>query len=155
MTGAPDTSGRPFHIRPAQPKDTAECVAILRAWIDETTWMPNLHSHSSMTQFWGDRIAEADAWVAEMGSGISGFIVRDGGFISALYLRRDARGQGIGKALLDTSKEGANTLKLWVFEANTRACAFYEREDFSQRQRTSGANEEKLPDVLMEWSKSA
>lgn len=154
MTGAPDNNGRPFHIRPAKPEDVADIVAILGAWIDETDWMPKLHSHLSMTQFWGTRIAEAEVWLAETSQGAVGFLVRDEAFVTALYLRREARGHGIGKALLGKAKADANKLKLWVFEANARAHSFYTREGFSDRQRTSGDNEEKLPDVLMEWSKS-
>lgn len=155
MIGAPDQTGRPLSIRPAKTEDVPEIVALLRAWINETPWMPELHSQSSMLRFWGGRVSETVTVLAESPCGVLGFMTRDQDCLSALYLASEARGRGIGKALLDTAKQGADPLKLWVFEANHRARAFYEREGFSEVRRTSGDNEEELPDILMKWSKPA
>ena len=42
--------------RKATPEDANSCVKILRHWIDETSWMPILHSERSMQQFWRGRL---------------------------------------------------------------------------------------------------
>ena len=43
-------------------------------------------------------------------------------------------------------------LRLWVFQRNTDAIAFYRTCGFREIERTDGSrNEEREPDVLMEW----
>jgi len=43
-------------------------------------------------------------------------------------------------------------LRLWVFQRNERARAFYAKNGFLELELTDGdANEEKMPDVLMHW----
>lgn len=110
-----------------------------------------LHSQSSMKAFWSERILETRAWLAE-GDKTLGFLVHDEAYVTALYLAPEARNRGVGKALLSKAKFEASPLRLWVFQENIRARAFYEREGFREIRRTSGENEEKLPDVLMEWT---
>ena len=81
--------------------------------------------------------------------GQDGFALRDAGFITALYVARDARSTGIGTRLLEVAAGDRDT-KLWTFQANMPARAFYERHGFSEVTRTDGDNEEALPDILLE-----
>ena len=83
-----------------------------------------------------------------------GFIACHGEVLVALYVARDARGQGVGKALLDGAKRIHDRIALWVFEANEGARRFYAREGFREDGRTAGNNEEGLPDIRMVWFKS-
>lgn len=55
----------------------------------------------------------------------------DTGEIGAIYLRREATGQGIGRALFahavqDLRRRGYRRATLWVLDTNTRARRFYE-----------------------------
>ena len=46
-------------------------------------------------------------------------------------------------------------LRLWVFQKNTAALAFYRARGFREVERTDGSrNEEREPDVLLAWSRA-
>lgn len=139
-------------IRPARPDDAPACVEILSDWIDEMQWMPRLHSHGSMVAFWRRRLADACGWVADRDGVVVGFTLRDGAVLTALYLRGDMRGRGIGHQLLGAAQAGQDRLRLWVFEANLPARAFYDKAGFTEIHRTAGDNDEGLPDIEMEWT---
>ena len=144
-----------IRCRSALPSDAPACVDILRAWIDETPWMPMLHSHASMVGFWGARIAENPAWVAAEGARVQGFCVRVGGMITALYLAADIRCRGVGRQLLDEARCDMARVDLWAFQANTAALRFYGRHGFVEVDRTDGDNEEGLPDIRLAWRRAA
>lgn len=83
-------------------------------------------------------------------------IDRDQSYVTALYVDAEARGLGIGKALLDHAKvNAAGELLLWTFVANTRAQRLYQREGFAEQRRSDGDNEEGLPDILYRWVPAA
>lgn len=141
-------------LRPALPSDMAECAAIHSAWIDATPWMPRVHPLSDMERYYRESVfGTAEVIVAEAAGEVVGFLVLSPeGFVSALYLRSTARGQGIGSRLIAAAKERLPTgLSLWTFEANMDARRFYGRHGFIERRRTDGDNEEGLPDVLLQW----
>lgn len=138
-------------IRSAIPEDAPACVRILRGWIEETPWMPVLHSEEEMVRFWAGRIEAADAFVAVESGRIKGFCVRGSGVLTALYLAPDVRGRGVGRQLLDRARQGTGTLDLQVFAANDAARRFYLREGFFEVSRSCGDNEEGLPDIQMRW----
>jgi ribosomal protein S18 acetylase RimI-like enzyme len=84
---------------------------------------------------------------------VVGFAALDGELLGHLYVHPDAQRQGIGSALLVRAKEvRPDGLRLWVFQRNTGARAFYERYGFRVVRLTDGsANEEREPDALYEW----
>ena len=110
-----------------------------------------IHDQASMEWFWGDRLMMAAGWVAETDGRICGFCVRDQDTVIALYLSPEARGKGIGRALLSLAQEGCNVLRLKVFVANAMAQRFYGRQGFQEIARSAGDNEEGLPDIEMRW----
>jgi len=57
-----------------------------------------------------------------------GFCVRQEDNLTALYVARDFRGQGVGKSLLDLAKADRDWITVWAFEKNPRARKFYRRE---------------------------
>ena len=143
------------HLRPATLLDAGRVGAILSAWIDETPWMPRIHTRAEDIGFAGTMVERGWVTVSETGDTVSGFLARDGDDIHALYVDPDARGHGIGSRLLCDAMRRENTLTLWTFQSNLRAQAFYERHGFVAQERTDGAgNDEGLPDIRYHWQRT-
>lgn len=149
-------------IRPAQPTDAGAVAAILSQFIDTTDWMPRLYSRAEELSFAGLMVDRGWVLVAEpagQGTGIAGFMALDAGFLHALYVACERRGQGVGQALLDRAKAGADRLELHTFQANTGAQRFYARAGFREVGRGDGrgqgsVNDEGLPDIRLIWERS-
>jgi GNAT superfamily N-acetyltransferase len=145
-------------LRRAGPEDAAACAAILNDWIDATDWMPRVHPPDDVVLYYRDHVlATNEVMVAERGGAVAGFLALGaGGFVSALYLAPEARGRGVGAALVGAAKARCpGGLTLWTFVANEPARRFYARQGFVEVRRTDGDNEERLPDVLLAWRESA
>jgi len=141
-------------LAPAIPADAEPLAQILADWIDETAWMPNIHTPDEDCRFLTRLIANCDVITAHDRHGLQGFLARDGAKIHALYLVPDIRGRGLGKRLLDRAKSRSDRLELWSFQLNTGARAFYAREGFDEVELTDGAgNDEQVPDVRLVWTK--
>ena len=139
-----------MRLRAATPEDAPTLARILGDWVRETGWIPVLHSREEDVGFLRHLIETVEVTLAEEAAPL-GFLALDGEDVRALYLAPEARGRGIGRALLADAKARRSRLSLWVFEANSRAVAFYSREGFSVERRTDGDNDEGLPDLLMTW----
>ena len=133
--------------------DEAKALAvILSDWIDETTWMPKIHTPEEDERFLRHLITEKEVTVVRGPDGPQGFMARDGHEIHALYLCPAARKAGYGAALLNRAKTATDRIELWTFQANAGARAFYKREGFVEVEFTDGAgNDEKQPDVRLVW----
>jgi GNAT superfamily N-acetyltransferase len=138
----------------AVPGDAPAMGAILSAWIDETPWMPRLHTPDEDRAFCAGLIG-GDCLVVRDASGAPlGFLARAEHEIVALYIDGMARGRGLGRQLLGAVKPESDRLTLWTFLDNVRARAFYRREGFVEVRRTDGArNDEGLQDVLLKWER--
>ena len=70
-------------------------------------------------------------------AGLAGVFDRDGGAsLVSMWVRPDARGRGVGEALVDATAgwaraRGRDTMYLWVAEANEPARRLYERYGFT------------------------
>lgn len=145
-----------MRLVPAKPVDAAPLAQILSDWIDETTWMPDIHTLDEDRRFLTRLINNCDVIIVRDWRGPLGFMARDGIMIQALYLVPGARGKGLGKRLLDVAKSRSEQLELWSFQSNTGARAFYAREGFREVEMTDGAgNDEKVPDVRLVWQKES
>jgi len=143
-------------LRPAVPLDAGAVGGILSEFIDRTPWMPRLHSRAEEIAFADAMIARGWVTVAEGGSGVAGFMAREGAEVHALYVAGAARRTGCGRALIAAAQARAARLELWCFAANAPARAFYAAQGFTERQRTDGArNDEKLPDIRLAWDRGA
>ena len=139
-------------LRPATPLDAGRVGAILSAFIDDTEWMPRIHTRAEDLAHAGDLISRGWVTVAETQAGVAGFLAQDGSVIQSLYIDAEAQGHGLGSALLGRAQARADHLTLWTFEANTGAQRFYLRHGFAELRRTDGAgNDEGLPDIEYEW----
>lgn len=75
-------------------------------------------------------LSDAEVYVYEDCQNISGFIGITDEYVEGLFVSEKMRSQGIGKQLLDFVKDKKSKLYLNVYQKNTRAVQFYQREDF-------------------------
>lgn len=141
-------------LRPARCLDAGAIGAILQGFARENDWMPELHSGAEIIACCGQMIDNGWVTVAELHGRVVGFVALNGTEVHSLYLAPAERGQGIGRQLLEHAKTNRDVLTLFAFQANTRACKFYERNGFTEVARSDGAdNDEKLPDIRYVWQR--
>ena len=139
-------------IRKLQKSDIDRVAEI---WLDT-----NLKAHDFISeQYWRgnfdmvkEMFPQAEVYVYESDGKVQGFIGLDGEYIEGIFVSDEMQSRGIGKALLDHAKSRKSELRLNVYQKNTRAIRFYQREGFSVR--SEGLDEavgEK--DCLMVWKK--
>ena len=149
--GQGGADGAGFGIRTARVVDAPAIAAVLGDWCRETDWMPKLHTRGQDLAFAMGVLSSQVVRLGRAGGGI-GFLARKDHAVNQLIVAPQARGLGLGKALLNEAKAMGH-LTLWTFQANLGARRFYAREGFREVEFTDGAhNEEKLPDVRLEWS---
>ncbi|MEW2474877.1 GNAT family N-acetyltransferase [Micromonospora gifhornensis] len=144
-------------IRPARDSD-ADAVAevFLASRAAAMPYLPRLYD-DEQTRAWITQVMlpTSTTWVAESTTTgeILGFAALDGNLLAHLYLRPDARRQGIGTALLTHAQQASPTgLSLRVFARNTAARAFYEHHGFRPIDSNDGSrNEENEPDITYHW----
>lgn len=149
----------PVLIRRATPAD-ADAVATISTTARHTA-MPTIKwAHTPEEDRWWAAnllLPNEEVWVADHAGDILGFLAlhrdNDGDWVSQLYLRPGHWRQGLGTALLAHAKSRHPAgLRLWCFQVNARARAFYEHHGFTIAQMTDGAtNEEREPDILYVW----
>lgn len=115
--------------------------------------LPDLHTPEEDEQYWRIHLLpNCTILGAAIGSRLVGVIAYGDNWIEQLYVLPDFQGMGIGSSLLGFAKEGVDEIRLWTFQRNVGARAFYERHGFMAEEETDGAgNEEREPDVLYHW----
>jgi GNAT superfamily N-acetyltransferase len=139
----------------ATPADADAIVATFRAARTAAMpWLPPLHSEAEDRRYFAGVIEDCEVLVVRREGQPIAFIAVKDDLVAHLYVRPDAQRAGIGSALLDAAKGRRPTgLRLWVFQRNQGARAFYARHGFAEVERTDGAaNEELEPDVLLAWT---
>ena len=113
-------------------------------------FLPELHTPEEDLAFVRDRLSAANTvWVTEVEGEVVGYVAFHEGWIDHLFIHPDHQGVGLGPALLAKALEDGSERKLWTFQKNARARAFYEARGFVVEMLTDGeGNEEKEPDVL-------
>ena len=94
--------------------------------------------------------AEVYVYMDECKNRIEVFVGLDQEYIAGIFVRKEARSEGIGKALLDFVKEKKQELTLNVYRKNERAVRFYEREGFHIIERTTDESTGEK-EYLMRW----
>jgi GNAT superfamily N-acetyltransferase len=85
---------------------------------------------------------------------VTGLMAINGNCLDQLYIHNNYQKTGIGSRLLNLAKElSPGKLRLYTFEANKNARAFYEKHGFKIIGRNF-ENEENLPDIKYEWNKN-
>jgi len=146
-------------LRPAAAGDAVVVADLyLRSRKDLLAFAPLAHSDDNVRDWIARRLIPAGrTTVAVVEGAVVGFMSisteKDGSWITHLYLHPAWIGRGIGTRLLERAlRELPSPIRLYAFQENERARAFYERRGFKVVKFTDGsANEEKCPDVLYEW----
>lgn len=137
-------------IRKLQKTDVIKVADI---WLNS-----NIKAHNFISaQYWEsnyepvkEMLLQAEVYVYESDGEIQGFIGLNGEYIEGIFVCDKLQSQGIGKLLLDFIKERRMGLSLNVYEKNTRAIHFYQREGFEiQDEGIDEATGEK--DYVMIW----
>lgn len=145
----------PFDLRLATVQDAALLASIHReARVTAMPWLPVLHSGEE-TRDWMTNVVlpQQEVWIAGRSGAASGFIAMTDGWIDQLYIDPTAWRTGAGSALLDHAKQRLpGGFRLWTFQRNAMARAFYRKHGLAELRQTDGYdNEEKEPDVLLGW----
>lgn len=140
-------------IRRAEPSDLG---AVLRIWLDA-----NLDAHAFIpAEYWQgcrglvqEMLPQAELYVHQDPAGwIDGFLGLQGDYLAGLFVRREARCRGVGKALLDSAKARRPALTLNVYQKNGKAITFYKREGFVVLAAGVDANTGE-PEYTMAWNR--
>ena len=84
----------------------------------------------SHLDFVKNMLPQTEVYVYETNQTIQGFIGINGESIEGIFVANEMQSHGIGKLLLDFLKEKKTKLSLDVYQKNTRAIRFYQREGF-------------------------
>ena len=143
-------------ISPAAAADGDALAALFTAARNAAMpWQADLHTAAEDRRFIGERVMpRCEVLVARRDGEPAGFLALGEDMVEHLYVRPDAQRAGIGSALLEAAKARRPAgLRLWVFQRNEGARAFYAGHGFAELKRTDGAdNEEREPDVLLGWA---
>jgi putative acetyltransferase len=141
-------------LRGAEEEDAPSMAVVHRASMREAMpYLPELHTPDEDRSFFEREVRTSAGWVTVDGGMVRGFaLVRDG-WLNHLYVDVGWQGVGMGSALLDEAVAHVGTgMRLWAFQRNVRARAFYAARGFREVEVTDGSgNEEKEPDVLLRW----
>lgn len=100
-------------------------------------------------------LTECSVLVARQAQDIVGFIALKPGYIDQLFVRFGCQQQGIGSILLAKAKElTVADLRLYTFQKNYQARAFYEQHGFQAIAFGMSPPPENEPDVEYWWQKS-
>lgn len=141
-------------IRKLEQKDLEAVMAIwlkgnkeAHGFVPEEYWISHYEEVKKM-------LPEAEVYVYEEQQGkILGFAGMTGEYLAGIFVSTETRSRGIGKQLLDFCKSVRKRLFLNVYEDNTGARHFYQREDFElQSQGTEEATGKR--EYVMVWKAS-
>ena len=145
-----------FKIEKARSEQMPEVAKVFKASrLESLPYLPNLHSEEEDIFFFSNVVfQDHEIYVAIEDQNIIGFIAFNSEWIDHLYLLPRVQNKGVGSQLLNIALKNSTCLKLWTFQKNQSAQKFYEKHGFIELKRTDGTeNEEKEPDILMEWRK--
>lgn len=131
--------------------------AVMQIWLDTNIKAHNFIPH----KYWAenfksvkDMLPKAEIYVYENDTTkqIDGFIGFTDHYIEGIFVKESAQSKGIGKQLLDYVKGIKSTMRLRVYQKNTRAVSFYQREQFLiESENMDHMTNEK--EYIMVWNK--
>lgn len=141
-----------WRVREARPHESDAVAALYRRTAQAEWSFLYPHTPSEDRAFFRRCFERGVVWAAVEGETIVGFCAARTGWIDHLYVAHSHHGRGIGRALLAATLRRRRRVRLWTFQRNARSRLFYRLQGFVEARFTDGAdNEEKEPDVLLEW----
>ena len=126
---------------------------VAEIWLDtyiKTHYFISAQYWKSNFELVKELLLQATVYVYEDKQEIQGFIGLSNEYIEGIFVSAEMQSQGIGKILLNYVKGKRNKLILNVYQKNTRAISFYQREGFEiQYSGLDEATGEK--DYVMAW----
>ncbi|MFQ9511192.1 MAG: GNAT family N-acetyltransferase [Lachnospiraceae bacterium] len=103
----------------------------MQIWLDG-----NIEAHSFVSQEYGksnfplvmEQLLLAEVYVYEIDSLVLGFVGMQEDYLAGIFVDKAAQSMGVGKQLLDYIKETHSVFSLNVYQENSRAITFYQRE---------------------------
>ena len=149
-------------LRPAVLADSARIAEVyLRSFHELIPDVALAHTDDQVRAWIRDRVVPSgQVTVAEHEGEIAAMMSLEAtpecSWIHHLYVHPEHVGKGIGTTLL---QHALSTLpppiRLYTFQSNHRARHFYERQGFTPLAHGDGSgNEERAPDILLEWKPS-
>ena len=134
-----------------------DLTAIMQIWLDT-----NIKAHYFIPkEYWTDNyemvrsvLPQAEIYVYENDATmqIDGFIGLLDEYMEGIFVREGTQSNGIGKQLLEYAKSVKSNMSLCVYQKNTRAIQFYQREQFViQSENTDDNTNQK--EYVMIWKK--
>ena len=134
-----------------------DLIAVMQIWL-----RTNLKAHDFIPSKYRtdhydlvkDMLPQAEIYVHEddVTKQIDGFIGLNDDYIEGIFVEETAQSKGIGKQLLDFAKSMKFGMSLRVYQKNTRAISFYQRERFFiQSEDMDISTNEK--EFMMTWRK--
>lgn len=97
-------------------------------------------------------LLQTTVYVYEDNQGIRGFIGLNNEYVEGVFVSEGMQSHGIGKVLLNYAKDKRSKLLLNVYQKNTRAISFYQREGFEiQNSGLDEATGEKEYVMVWQW----
>ena len=133
----------------------ADVNRVAKIWLDT-----NIKPHYFISvQYWKNNfelvkelLLQTTVYVYEDNQGIWGFIGLNDEYVEGIFVSDEMQSHGIGKALLNYAKDKRSKLLLNVYQKNTRAISFYQREGFDvQNSGLDEATGEK--EYVMAWQR--
>jgi GNAT superfamily N-acetyltransferase len=143
-------------LRPLTLADSDAVARLYRVSYDQRLpWLAGRHTPEQDRWFFRERVfATSSITGADVDGALAGFIALREDWIDQLYVLPAMQGVGAGSGLLAHAKARSDRLRLWAFQRNAKARAFYERRGFGLVRETDGAdNEEREPHALYLWSR--
>lgn len=108
----------------------------------------NIEAHNFIpSQYWKanfeavkEMLVQTEVYIYEDENKIQGFVGLTGDYIEGIFILCKAQSSGIGQQLLEHVKDIKNRLSLSVYQKNTRAVKFYQREGFEIQYETTDKN---------------
>ncbi len=112
----------------------ADITAMLDIWLSASIRAHSFISsdfwHKSSVEMRDKYLPASENWVYCENGRILGFVSLQQNNLAALFVSPDHQGRGIGRQLLNHAKLQRQTLSLTVYEANSKAIAFYSHHGF-------------------------